>query len=350
MKKTLLFMLLPLLCILLQAQETVVIDGVTFSVDKKTLIKYSADKADEEYVVPEGTEIISEYAFGHNRHLQVLTLPLSLKEIGDYALAESGLKTIIWNTYPNVVGIDIWGFRSAGDSILSSFLTTDNSDNCTSIDGVLFSKDKKKLLGFPPAKIGDRMRGKYEIPEGTEIIGKEAFLSADIAIVVLSSTVNRIEKRAFSVSSLAIAGSYLNTDALSNVFCKAMTPPEIIWNPFIDPEYIDLYVPEESAETYRNTDYWKDFKTINGKSTDSGIQQMKQSSNLESWIENDILYIECDETMSKITAYDTNGTCFWQGDIHENKWHMATGEFPKGVLLLEVTTSGGKRTEIKLLN
>ena len=77
---------------------------------------------------------------------------------------------------------------------------------------------------------------------------------------------------------------------------------------------------------------------------------MKQSSNLESWIENDILYIECDETMSKITVYDTNGTCFWQGDIHENKWHMATGEFPKGVLLLEVTTSGGKRTEIKLLN
>lgn len=54
--------------------------------------------------------------------------------------------------------------------------------------------------------------------------------------------------------------------------------------------------------------------------------------------------------MSKIKAYDTNGTCFWQGDIHENKWHMATGEFPKGVLLLEVTTSGGKRTEIKLLN
>ena len=77
---------------------------------------------------------------------------------------------------------------------------------------------------------------------------------------------------------------------------------------------------------------------------------MKQSPNLESWIEDDILYIECDETMSKIKAYDTKGTCFWQVDIHENKWQMATGEFPKGVLLLEVTTSGGKRTEIKLLN
>ena len=55
-------MLLPLLSILLQAQETVVIDGVTFSVDKKTLIKYSEDKTDEEYVVPEGTWERQEYA------------------------------------------------------------------------------------------------------------------------------------------------------------------------------------------------------------------------------------------------------------------------------------------------
>ena len=57
MKKTLLFMLLPLLSVLLQAQETVVIDGVTFSADKKTLIKYSKDKTDEEYVVPEGRRL-----------------------------------------------------------------------------------------------------------------------------------------------------------------------------------------------------------------------------------------------------------------------------------------------------
>ena len=349
MKKTLLFMLLPLLCILLQAQETVVIDGVTFSVDKKTLIKYSADKADEEYVVPEGTEIISEYAFGHNRHLQVLTLPLSLKEIGDNALAGTGLKTIIWNTYPDVIGDWIWGFPAYASN-LSSFLTLGNSTNCISVDGVLFSKDKKKLLGFPPTKVGNRLSGKYEVPEGTEVIAKQAFADANIAEIILPSTLNRIEDDAFKISWLSCTGNGGDERDLHKIFCNAINPPEIIGFPSWGLGDTDLYVPEESAETYRNTDYWKDFKTINGKRTDSGIQQMKQSPNLESWIENDILYIECDETMSKITAYDTNGTCFWQGDIHENKWHMATGEFPKGVLLLEVTTSGGKRTEIKLLN
>ena len=35
--------------------QNVVIDGVTFSTDKKTLIKYPKDKVDREYVVPEGT-------------------------------------------------------------------------------------------------------------------------------------------------------------------------------------------------------------------------------------------------------------------------------------------------------
>ena len=347
MKKTLLFMLLPLLCILLQAQETVVIDGVTFSVDKKTLIKYSADKADEEYVVPEGTEIISEYAFLHNCHLQVLTLPLSLKEIGDRALAGSVLKTIIWKNYPAIVGYCIWELDNTHPSDLSSFLTTEKSDNCISVDGVLYSKDKKKLLGFPPAKIGNRLSGKYEVPEGTEVITQQAFAYADIAEVILPSTLNRIEEDAFSVRWLVATGNYPDADALINVFCKAVTPPEVIENPFISPFNIDLYVPEESADIYRNTDYWKLFITINGK---SNIPLTNQSSNLESWIENDILYIECDETMSKIKAYDTKGTCFWQVDIHENKWQMATGEFPKGVLLLEVTTSGGKSTEIKLLN
>ena len=70
MRKILLVILLPLLSILLQAQETAVIDGVTFSADKKTLIKYPEEKEDQEYIVPEGTEIISYKAFSNNNYLK----------------------------------------------------------------------------------------------------------------------------------------------------------------------------------------------------------------------------------------------------------------------------------------
>lgn len=43
--------------------QNMVVDGVTFSADGKTLIKYPKDKVDEEYVVPEGTQIIETEAF-----------------------------------------------------------------------------------------------------------------------------------------------------------------------------------------------------------------------------------------------------------------------------------------------
>ena len=96
-------MLLPLLCILLQAQETVVIDGVTFSVDRKTLIDYPEDKVDEEYVVPEGTEVIARVAFS-NQNLHKITLPLSLREVGCQAMSYcSQLTTVMWGIFPQRV-------------------------------------------------------------------------------------------------------------------------------------------------------------------------------------------------------------------------------------------------------
>lgn len=81
---------LLLLCIfifgvtLLFAQN-VVMDGVTFSADMKTLIKYPEDKVDEKYVVPEGTEIIEEEAFNQVELLSHIVLPFSLKEIRNNA-------------------------------------------------------------------------------------------------------------------------------------------------------------------------------------------------------------------------------------------------------------------------
>lgn len=46
--------------------QNVVVDGVTFSADRKTLIKYPTDKFYKEYIIPEGTEIIDK------KHLQEL--------------------------------------------------------------------------------------------------------------------------------------------------------------------------------------------------------------------------------------------------------------------------------------
>jgi hypothetical protein len=44
----------------LSYSQNIVVDGVTFSADGKTLIEYPKDKVDEEYAVPEGTGIIDK--------------------------------------------------------------------------------------------------------------------------------------------------------------------------------------------------------------------------------------------------------------------------------------------------
>lgn len=47
----------------LEYSKKVVIDGITISADGRVLIKYPKDKVDEEYIVPEGVEIIDSEAF-----------------------------------------------------------------------------------------------------------------------------------------------------------------------------------------------------------------------------------------------------------------------------------------------
>ena len=54
-----------------------------------------------------------------------------------------------------------------------SFYVLEDSDNCISVDGVLFSKDQKTLLRFPNAENGSEET--YEIPEGTEVVSVRAF-------------------------------------------------------------------------------------------------------------------------------------------------------------------------------
>ena len=66
----------------------------------------------------------------------------------------------------------------------------------SSVAGVLYSKDKKKLIFYPRGKKGT----KYTIPYGTETIGKYAFdKSQYLKSVTIPSTVTSIEEGAFFV-------------------------------------------------------------------------------------------------------------------------------------------------------
>ena len=52
----------------------VIIDDVVFSIDKKKLVRYSPEKADESYVIPEHVETICDGAFQGSEHPENLSL------------------------------------------------------------------------------------------------------------------------------------------------------------------------------------------------------------------------------------------------------------------------------------
>lgn len=64
------------------------IDGVLFSADKKTLIKYPAGKYLKNYEIPEGTEKVLRGAFGDVDIEEYITVPLSLKPYDVYENSE----------------------------------------------------------------------------------------------------------------------------------------------------------------------------------------------------------------------------------------------------------------------
>ena len=132
------------------------IDGVLFTKDGKEMLIYPGGRTEEEYTVPEGTEGIN---FDDPENLKVLKLPASFrpryyKEGDEPGQAYMGEVFVEFVCCPALERIEV---------------DPDNPFFCD-IDGVLFSKDRKKLVVCPRSK-----QGGYVIPDGTEEICMYAF-------------------------------------------------------------------------------------------------------------------------------------------------------------------------------
>ena len=67
-----------------------------------------------------------------------------------------------------------------------------------SVDGILFSRDGRKLICFPGGRTGS-----YSVPTGVEVIGKNAFRDCAITEVIIPESVTSIEDNAFRGSNIA---------------------------------------------------------------------------------------------------------------------------------------------------
>lgn len=218
------------------------------------------------YTIPEGIQTIAGNAFQRCANLESVTIPKSVTSMGK-------------RPFPacyNLTAIDV---------------AKDNTVYC-SVNGVLFSKDKKRLVAFPGGK-----KGSYTVPNGVEVIGNAAFISSNLETVNLPNSVQTIEEDAFfscykltrvnipnGVTSIGIyAFAYCNKlpeivigsgvksigdhafyqcSALKSITCKAVEPPtcpdETVFKG--TDKNACLYVPQESISSYRKATGWNLFK------------------------------------------------------------------------------------------
>lgn len=110
---------------------------------------------------------------------------------------------------------------------LKSIEVDEANEYYTSVDGVLYTKDMKKILVYPIMK--DNATGKYAIPEGVERIGKCAFYKNEtLTEITLPSTLKEIGDMAFfkceniALVTLPDGLKKIGSDAFS--YCQGMQP------------------------------------------------------------------------------------------------------------------------------
>ena len=75
------------------AEDTIIIDNVEFSADKKILLDFFAETT--EYTIPDGVTTIGEYEFESNEELKKIVIPESVTVIKEGAFYGCDLETVV---------------------------------------------------------------------------------------------------------------------------------------------------------------------------------------------------------------------------------------------------------------
>lgn len=146
-------------------------------------------------ILPEGVTSIGNCVFGGCSDLESVSLPASVTSIGWDAFDSSNLSSI------NV---------DQGNAVYSS------------VDGVLFSKDKKTLIFCPKGK-----SGAFAIPSGVKVIGKSAFAwCRNLTGIAIPDGVEKIGERAFDnsgITSLELPDSVTVIENSALINCSSLT-------------------------------------------------------------------------------------------------------------------------------
>jgi len=149
------------------------VNGILYNKAKTVLYCYPAGKKAETFTVPSTVKTIKADAFMGNASLKEVTIPASVKKIGDCA----------FHACTSLTNIKV------------------NSKNTafSSVDGVLFNKKQTTLVFYPQGITN----GYYAVPSTVTKIGSNAFYNAfQLRVLYLREGVTTIGENAFDSSGL----------------------------------------------------------------------------------------------------------------------------------------------------
>ena len=172
------------------------VDGILFNKNRTVIVQYPMAKQGTSYTIPSSVTSIGVGAFA-TRNLTSITIPSSVTSIGEQAFSSGSLTSI----------------------------TVDNQNSAySSVDGILFNKNRTVIVKYPASKQGTS----YTIPSSVTSIWTSAFSSCkNLTSITIPSSVTSIGYSAFhsceKLTSITIPSSVTSIGNDAFVFCSSLT-------------------------------------------------------------------------------------------------------------------------------
>ena len=174
------------------------------------------DKFTGELVLPKNLESLGEAAFGKNTNFSnsKIVIPASLKKIG-----------VDCDFNGENLGISTHDFYNFGANVrkFEAFEVEEGNNNFVAIDGVLYTKDRKRLISYPRNKKDNT----YEILEGVVTLDELSFASNMIVQTVIFPDSLSFEARTQGIrfqGANILQAAFYNYSALENIEVKDTNP------------------------------------------------------------------------------------------------------------------------------
>lgn len=196
--------------------------------------------------LPSSLQSIGVEAFNGTSIISI-ALPAKLKTIGAGAFSDCyGLTSV---TIPaSVTSLDPSAFKNCNK--MKAFTVQNGNTKYYSIDGVIYTADKKTLVVYPLMDVRDRSQ--YEIPYGTTTISEYAFYHAQKLVTVhLPATIKELENFSFAESDIKV------------IYCPTHVPPladkAFVYGSESMETNSQIYIPTGATAAYQAAKGWKRF-------------------------------------------------------------------------------------------